>query len=495
MKPRTEREAKLWPSPEFEISGLTDAVEGTSLELLPHLELVATYYDTPDLTLARWGITVRYRTGESPDRWTVKLPAGSTDHALVRREIDLDGPGHIRPLEVDALLAAHLRGRTLSPVAVITTSRTRVLLNDEAGRALVEVAYDLVTVDGRGPGPTSWEEIEVEAVHPTLGAGALDRTVRALRDRGCRRTLPVPKLVRALGEAASEPPDVIVPDLPPKPRAQDALTHALARSVHQILDHDPRVRLGGDPEDLHQLRVAVRRLRSDLRSLSGAVDASDRLADELRWVAGETSVARDLDVLLGWLQATGASLDDSDGPGVESLQRRCELQQAEQHAVVREALASTRYLDLLDDLVGLVTTPVRLTKADDAGLRRRLRRQCRRQWRKLGTRMAALGADPSNATVHRARIAAKRCRAAAEALAPLDRHAMNRFAHSLAELQDVLGAAHDAAVMETWLREAARTTAAFEAGELAATARADGVDQLRRWPTTWARVRRRGRHL
>ena len=44
------------------------------------------------------------------------------------------------------------------------------------------------------------------------------------------------------------------------------IRNALAGSVARLIAHDPGVRLGDDPEDVHQARVAMRRLRSDLRT-------------------------------------------------------------------------------------------------------------------------------------------------------------------------------------------------------------------------------------
>ena len=46
---------------------------------------MAVYYDTADLRLARWGVSLRHRTGDGTG-WTVKLPEGEDGPALVARE-------------------------------------------------------------------------------------------------------------------------------------------------------------------------------------------------------------------------------------------------------------------------------------------------------------------------------------------------------------------------------------------------------------------------
>src|SRR5207237_9446703 len=94
---------------------------------------------------------------------------------------------------------------------------------------------------------------------------------------------PIPKHVGALGPVALEPPEVAPRPLPPEPTAADVVTNALAASVAAILCHDAGIRLGGDPEDVHQARVGTRRLRSNLRTFRPLVVAewADGLRDEV----------------------------------------------------------------------------------------------------------------------------------------------------------------------------------------------------------------------
>src|SRR3989454_12335216 len=82
-------------------------VEG--IEELAPLDLRATYYDTPDLRLARSGITLRHRTGEA-DRagWTLKLPEmlpKAARDSSSRAEVEFDGPGNLIPDGAEDLVA------------------------------------------------------------------------------------------------------------------------------------------------------------------------------------------------------------------------------------------------------------------------------------------------------------------------------------------------------------------------------------------------------
>lgn len=489
----TEREVKLAPPAGFDLESLGD--------VLPALELRATYFDTGSLTLARAGITIRHRTGEGPPTWTVKLPAGDGHGVMVRRELNLVGDRDHRPREVSGTVAAHLRGRRLVPVATLVTLRSRVLVSgtdtdtDTDSASLLEVSLDRVTAT-RGVHPLgSWEEIEVEVVRGDGAGDAQRRVVRALRTAGCTKVAPVAKLVRALGDVALAPPEVAVVDLSSSPTVAEVLQHAIRRSVAQLLAHDPAVRLGGDPEDLHQFRVAVRRLRSDLRTfrkvLGADPDVTDRIRRELRWVADATNAPRDLDVLRDWLHERSSRLPPADRPGVDDLVRRGDEQASLHRVALLEVLGAARYDALLHDLVGLLATSPDVSKRQDHRDRRSLARQVRRRWKGLEAQMAALGDHPADRDLHQARIAAKRCRAAVEATAPLVGRRARRLAKSLGHLQDVLGAVHDRAVIERWLRDASSETAPFVAGQLAEVARAEGRDEAAHWPEAWAKVQRR----
>jgi CHAD domain-containing protein len=96
--------------------------------------------------------------------------------------------------------------------------------------------------------------------------------------------------------------------------------------------------------------------------------------------------------------------------------------------------------------------------------------------------------------LHEVRIRAKRCRYAAEAVAPVVGAPARRFAKRIAAVQDVLGAHHDAVVAAEWLRDAAThapTADRFAAGALAGMVRLDEEAARAAWPAAWAAARRK----
>ena len=68
--PQREREVKLGAGPAFHLPDLAGVVEGVAVAPPETVRLETIYYDTPDLRLARWGVSLRHRAGEG---WTLKL--------------------------------------------------------------------------------------------------------------------------------------------------------------------------------------------------------------------------------------------------------------------------------------------------------------------------------------------------------------------------------------------------------------------------------------
>src|SRR5436305_2917982 len=147
----TEREAKLSASADFALPDLGELLPGIFVKALPELDLNAVYYDTADLRLARFGITVRHRAGEGEPRWTAKFPdAAARGPALVRSEIETPAPRDPLPAGVADLVLAYTRSRPLIQVAVLRTKRRPFALCDGAGKSVGQIAHDEVTATRRG---------------------------------------------------------------------------------------------------------------------------------------------------------------------------------------------------------------------------------------------------------------------------------------------------------------------------------------------------------
>jgi CHAD domain-containing protein len=277
--------------------------------------------------------------------------------------------------------------------------------------------------------------------------------------------------------------------LGPSPTAGDVIRNALAASVARLVAHDPGVRLGDDPEDVHQARVATRRLRSDLRTFRDLLDAdwTRSLRRDLKGVAHQLGAVRDAEVLLDRLRGRTDRLAAADQPAARKIIQRLLRRWDEARAELLDSLAGVRYAELLDRLVEAAAEPALLPGAE-APAADVLPPLVREPWQQLSITVDELPDDPSDEQLHEIRIEAKRCRYAAEAVAPAIGKRARAFAKGIADLQDVLGEHQDAVVAEAWLREDASTATGrevFVAGALASLERLE-IDRTRAgWGEVW----------
>lgn len=462
-----ERELKLAAGPSFHLPPFDALPEGVSVEAPEEGRYETIYYDTPDLRLARWGVSLRHRSGEG---WTLKLPGEVADGLLARSELEFPGRAGKPPAEALAAVRAYVRDREVAPVARLSTWRRRVRLKDARG-PLADVVDDEVTVlDGRRVA-ARFREVEVE-LRGDGGQPVLEPVLEQLREAGARpQEDPVPKHVRAIGPRAEAPPEVAPAPVAADATGGDLVRAALATSAAALLRRDPAVRLGGDPEAVHDMRVATRRLRSHLRTFRSLLEPSPELANlagELGWLADQLGEVRDLEVLADRLRREAGELPDADAAIGRKIAGLLEEQVTPARARLIRALNSERYLDLVERLVVLATSP---SLADEGGRPAvdLIRELVHRPWRRLRKAVKALPsvAAAEDSELHRIRILAKRSRYAAEAAAPLAGRPAERFAKAVAALQTLLGEHQDSVVAAGFLRSVGGgTRRSFVAGEL-----------------------------
>lgn len=313
-------------------------------------ELSATYYDTPDLTLTRHRVTLRRRTGGGDEGWHLKLP-GSVGR------LELQAPlGDEIPDKLITAVAGLVRRRELTPIARIDNRRQVILLRDSEGTAVVEFCDDRVSTDSFVPGGSAsrWREWEAELVYPELPHSyeALAEVSATCIAAGAVASSSSSKLARAVGP---------IPDA--WDRGVSPVRDALGADLLQLLDHDPaarRITMTG----VHQMRVAVRGLRSTISSYAAELDAETAgtdldlatLLDELKVLAAVLGKVRDIQVVDQRLGTIAAGYPE-DVVSSQTRQRlRTELDAEEKRAGERlaAALVSDRYIDLVDGLHELV---------------------------------------------------------------------------------------------------------------------------------------------
>jgi CHAD domain-containing protein len=273
------------------------------------------------------------------------------------------------------------------------------------------------------------------------------------------------------------------------------LRHDLAAGTLRLFRHEAGVRIGEDPEAVHQARVATRRLRSTLRTFSSLLEPewTDRLRDELKWLADLLGAVRDTDVLLGRFQEDLAALPAADAKIGPRLLAGLVSERDSARRRLLAGMAKDRYATLLDDLVAAAAAPLLLPGADRPAAEV-MPALVAKPWRKLRKAVKQAGDDPSDDELHQIRIRAKRARYAAEAVEPVIGRPAERFADATADLQEVLGDHHDAVVGEDWLRQAAasaRRDVALVAGLLIAAERASAASSRDGWRPVWKALNRK----
>jgi CHAD domain-containing protein len=491
-----EREVKLGAGPAFHLPDLSGVLDGVTVTPPEAVRLETVYYDTPDLRLARWGVSLRHRAGEG---WTLKLPpaqaAGQPQGQLLERdEITFQGGSKKPPEGAVAIVRAYVRKAELVPVARLSTIRRRVRLVDAAGTRVAEVVDDEVSVrDGRRVA-ARFREIEVEVTQQQNGAnGIVDPLVMRLRGAGAGAADPTPKHIRALGPRAMEPPEVSAQPVQPDSPAKDVIKHVLAESIASLLKHDPLVRTSADPEAVHQARVATRKLRSHLRTFGPLLDPewTEPLRSELGWLALGLGAVRDREVLFERLSERAKSLPPSDLRSANSLLHILQVEIATLRTKLMAELDSLRYVDLLERLVVASQAPATLPDADEPALKV-LPPLAAGPWRRLRSAVKQLPETPTDPELHRIRILAKRARYAAEAVAPVVGKAADAFARAAAKLQTILGEHQDSVTAQAWLRGARISgRRAFVAGELIAMEHVAAEDARAKWPKVWEALDRK----
>ncbi|MDF6045990.1 CYTH and CHAD domain-containing protein [Streptomyces sp. JH14] len=461
-------------------------------------ELDAVYYDTDDLRLARTSASLRRRTGGTDSGWHLKLPLPGDSREEIRTPLSSENV----PVELRDLALSRTRGAALRPVMRIRSTRFLRHLLDGEGDVLAELSLDVVYADSLlddDGGHAMWTEMEVELADgdPAL----LDGIEKVLRKNGVDRAQSVPKVVRALAETTPflERTSDARAEVTPGSAGHHVLSY-LDRLVDALRDLDPAVRRD-TPDAVHRMRTTARRLRGCLRSYRSVLDrqVTDPIRRDLKWLAGELGVERDHEVLRERLTSGVGELPGELvlGPVNARLQAWDAAQRAEGRRRTLDALASHRYLNLLEKLKLLADAPPLRTKAagkPEKVLVKALLKEYDRLVQRMDRALDMPSGSERDATIHHARKAAKRLRYAAEAARPALGKPARRLGKRVKDVQRVSGAQHDSVVTCDSLRRLAVSAHAagepgFTWGLLHGQERAAAGARERQLPEVWARAR------
>lgn len=418
--------------------------------------LRARYLDTPDRRLAAAGVAARLR--REGTRWVQTVKAGGGD--AVRRlehEVELPAQRGVPAFDIgrhagtdagDALVRA--LGADAPPLEVVfETDVRRTTRRVRAGGASVELALDVGEVRA-GAARAPLHEIEFE-----LKSGRIESLVALAARWADRHGLWLDARSKAergqllaAGRAAS-PPATAAPLVLPAAGIDAALRAMVGAALaHALPNASALAGEAGEAEHVHQLRVALRRLRSVLRLWGDAVPWasapwSAALA-ELFTALGDT---RDADVMRDSVQPALAEagappfdwpLGGGDGGGAAG-------------AVLRSKAATRLWLDLIAAAHGAPQAPGAAVPTHEPPLLDRLAPALRRLHRQL-RRDARDYTAADIEQRHRTRRRIKRLRYGIEAIASLlPAKPLRRHLAALRPIQEALGAYNDLLVAEALL--------------------------------------------
>lgn len=417
-------------------------------ERLPTRRLVNIYYDTPGLTLHGKGIALRTR--RQGRRWlqTVKCAGTAAGGLAVRPEWEQPYAGRfdfsgIDDGEVRELLERHRLRSHLEPVFETSFSRRCWRLRPARGASVLLMLDRGAIVAGDKLETLSELEIELEQG----SAGALFEVALALSADLPLRPEILSKAERGYRLRLGAPLSPLKAAPSPLQAAQNPL-ESFRRIAQACLAQLQWNALGAegaeaaDPEFIHQMRVALRRLRSALRTFRPALPEGfePAVAPPIRALARTLGAARDWDVLASEIIAPARQAFAGDAR-LAALAGAAERRRQTARASMRRALAEPAHALFLLDLAA------RLQRLDAAPPAADLAAFAARRLDRLHRKALAL-ADAARTqapdVLHALRIGVKRLRYAIEFFAPLyPTGEVRKALDALTSLQDALGALND----------------------------------------------------
>lgn len=410
------------------------------------------YYDTPGLRLHRHGVALSVcRKGR---RWQQQLARAAATTASVCRFV-ADGVPHLGPLDTPLLgewMPRDAARVVLKPVFERHVERLRTRLR------ITPATRILVCVD-RGWLRSRKKTLAISEIELTLLSGEESDVLQFAAH--LRESVPFVVEPRrwldrgyALRSGITVEPTKARHD---KLHAGMSIADACSAVASGCIAHFETNQVGmlqcPDTEFVHQMRVALRRLRSALATFRDAIPShawEAHLAD-MRWLGRSLGPARDWDVFMTdrW---RGMKRDFKHEPGIKAIETRCVEVRAKALVRARRAVHSMRcqrFLLTFRATLASRTWTARLTEAEREGVRQDVvpyaASVLERRYdvvRRRGRNIARL----HDADLHRLRIAVKKLRYASEFFGMLfDADRFEIFRTASTDMQDVLGRINDTA--------------------------------------------------
>jgi len=477
------------------------------------------YIDTTDWALAKAGFAARMR--KTSRVIEIHLKALSSAGTHIQRRQEVEGQANASLIAADWPVS---RARSLilelcgeeALAELLTIRQLRRVRRLRAGRVRAELSVDEVEVVADGRVLDTFEELEVELKSgneaplatladllnhddglTALSTSKLERAVETVRAAAASMpaalrerwdSAPAELLTgrpEPEAEVAAEVPSETAPetrlDTAPTPksgarrlgiRAEDTMQEAalkvLGLNFSRLKNREAGTRRGLDPEELHDMRVAARRMGAAWQVFDSAFKAgkTKRLRRRLDEITRRLGAARDLDVLTVGLDAYHEALDEAKGLGLEPLRSAWRHQRSATRAALVRELGSDRYRSFIKEMAIFLDEGARdAAHATAPTMPHRVRDRAPSEiWASYQSvrayELVLAWADIE--TVHSLRLEAKRLRYSLEFFGEALGPESDGLLQKVAALQDHLGALNDADVASNL----ARNVLIARAGEL-----------------------------
>jgi CHAD domain-containing protein len=488
-------------------------IGGLVLEPRSTLQILDTYLDTDDWRIHRAGFALRVRSGSGKPEITLKSLHSASPEVADRRELSetvesseseairqSTGPVGMR---VQAVSGA----RALLPLFEVRTSRQRFAIRKEDEvQQLGEIALDeTIIARPHGEPQTSLQRVEVEAL--TDAREPLQSLVKTLRSDCALEAASETKYSQALksvGLAPASAPEFAPTAVDASMTMADVALANLRRHLSAWHLHEPGARLGDDPEELHDLRVAGRKLDALLRQFRAFLpEALLQIRPTLKVVLRALGYARDLDVALHDLDAFGRDLPQSDRESVEPLRQHLMSERARARARMLSVLDSIWVQKNLQEMTSLLASHPAVPPESSAELARNAAPELiRRRYRKLRKGVDLLTSDSSVKAYHEVRGQLKRLRYTLEAVAIIYGKPADEMLRELRRWQEKLGVQQDSDIASRRLKalagappEGIPPETFFLMGRLEEHYANAALQARKRHTTCYRKVRRRWKRL
>ena len=401
------------------------------------------YFDTRDWSVLKAGWACRSRTRGDQSRLMLKSMGEQAGAVFHREEIEQPQAGRV--------LADLTTGQECSELFIVESRRTVFDVSvPGASDCSLEVDLDKTCIKAekhyhKAMGRIEFVELEFEG-----DAAEVERLASVLGDNPALVPSQMSKFERGIqaGGYSVFTDDDTAGDLRPNPESPilASVYWYLATQFDALRFQRPRAWEGLDPEGIHKMRVATRRLRAVIRAFQKLLPrhAYDHIEPELKWLARVLGDARDADVnemsVGQYLAALGNLPASALDPYVEHLKQTT----LDAHRRLVKALASSRYAELIGSLRAFViigqdedhSHEPRVRDCEDEYIGKELSKTLRRGKK--------AGKKSSERKLHKLRIQAKRLRYLMEFFDAVSPGKWTPTIEALEEFQEVIGQHQDA---------------------------------------------------